>query len=180
MLDHGAGRDRGVCARRGWRARSPARSGSRGITRSARGPRWLPKPACSATFPVARRGRATRLGRTRRPFDRRPPSSSCSKLLRPDRAAPRARRGQGPREMTRRTIARATTLEGIGLHLGVPVRLTFPAGGERSGCRISPYRSAGLPGHRGDGTKRGPHRSVGRSLARIRCRSTPWSTSWRP
>ena len=45
--------------------------------------------------------------------------------------------------MTRRTIARATFLEGIGLHLGVPCRLTFlPA---PSGAGIV-FRRADLPG----------------------------------
>jgi UDP-3-O-[3-hydroxymyristoyl] N-acetylglucosamine deacetylase/3-hydroxyacyl-[acyl-carrier-protein] dehydratase len=45
--------------------------------------------------------------------------------------------------MTRRTIARATALEGVGLHLGVPCRLTFlPA---PSGAGIV-FRRADLPG----------------------------------
>ncbi|HEY2855314.1 MAG TPA: bifunctional UDP-3-O-[3-hydroxymyristoyl] N-acetylglucosamine deacetylase/3-hydroxyacyl-ACP dehydratase [Gemmatimonadaceae bacterium] len=45
--------------------------------------------------------------------------------------------------MTRRTVARATTLEGVGLHMGVPCRLTFlPA---PSGAGIV-FRRADLPG----------------------------------
>src|SRR2546430_17677404 len=45
--------------------------------------------------------------------------------------------------MTRRTVARATVLEGVGLHLGVPCRLTFlPA---PSGAGIV-FRRADLPG----------------------------------
>src|SRR5437764_13613454 len=45
--------------------------------------------------------------------------------------------------MTRRTIARAVSLEGVGLHLGVPCRLTFlPA---PSGAGIV-FRRADLPG----------------------------------
>jgi UDP-3-O-[3-hydroxymyristoyl] N-acetylglucosamine deacetylase/3-hydroxyacyl-[acyl-carrier-protein] dehydratase len=45
--------------------------------------------------------------------------------------------------MTRRTVARATALEGVGLHLGVPCRLTFlPA---PSGAGIV-FRRADLPG----------------------------------
>ena len=45
--------------------------------------------------------------------------------------------------MTRRTIARATSLEGVGLHMGVPCRLTFlPA---PSGAGIV-FRRADLPG----------------------------------
>jgi UDP-3-O-[3-hydroxymyristoyl] N-acetylglucosamine deacetylase / 3-hydroxyacyl-[acyl-carrier-protein] dehydratase len=45
--------------------------------------------------------------------------------------------------MTRRTVARATSLDGIGLHLGVPCRLTFlPA---PSGAGII-FRRADLPG----------------------------------
>src|SRR2546423_13625715 len=45
--------------------------------------------------------------------------------------------------MTRRTVARATSLEGVGLHLGVPCRLTFlPA---PSGAGIV-FRRADLPG----------------------------------
>jgi UDP-3-O-[3-hydroxymyristoyl] N-acetylglucosamine deacetylase/3-hydroxyacyl-[acyl-carrier-protein] dehydratase len=45
--------------------------------------------------------------------------------------------------MTRRTIARATSLEGVGLHLGVPCQLTFlPA---PSGAGIV-FRRADLPG----------------------------------
>jgi UDP-3-O-[3-hydroxymyristoyl] N-acetylglucosamine deacetylase / 3-hydroxyacyl-[acyl-carrier-protein] dehydratase len=45
--------------------------------------------------------------------------------------------------MTRRTVARATTLDGVGLHMGVPCRLTFlPA---PSGAGIV-FRRADLPG----------------------------------
>src|SRR5690242_8052359 len=45
--------------------------------------------------------------------------------------------------MSRRTIARAASLEGVGLHLGVPCRLTFlPA---PSGAGIV-FRRADLPG----------------------------------
>ena len=45
--------------------------------------------------------------------------------------------------MTRRTVARATSLEGVGLHLGMPCRLTFlPA---PSGAGII-FRRADLPG----------------------------------
>src|SRR5690348_14911394 len=45
--------------------------------------------------------------------------------------------------MTRRTVARATALEGVGLHLGMPCRLTFlPA---PSGAGVV-FRRADLPG----------------------------------
>ena len=45
--------------------------------------------------------------------------------------------------MTRRTVARATSLEGVGLHLGVPCRLTFlPA---PSGAGVV-FRRVDLPG----------------------------------
>src|SRR4051812_34340589 len=51
--------------------------------------------------------------------------------------------GSRPHEMTRRTIARDVTLEGTGLHLGVPVRMTFrPA---PSGHGIV-FRRTDLPG----------------------------------
>src|SRR5206468_9139361 len=140
---HGSGRDRGLRS-----------GGGRLCSRRTGRDQWTPHDrlagdTCGAGWSVRRRSGRRDVVRISRTTTQRVAPGPCHVVSTrtPDEAIGEITYGIRARlverAMTRRTIARATSLEGVGLHMGVPCRLTFlPA---PSGAGIV-FRRADLPG----------------------------------